>query len=377
MNGFYGFPERMPRPDGADLDHWSGQRPQSRQNPDPSGDYIPPVRSSVTPMTGLGNLGHTCSPATCMPFMLHTQSGAPTPWATPQTLPRSLPPDNMNPNFFAGTPANHGGNFTLPGIPPDPGDRSVVGWNTPGRTAADLADPLPPVVDPLPLPVPRIATPHYNPALPLLTWSQPVDIKSPRRSRKTKRKYRPLAWRTDFKPTVCDIITSTFSFSPCNNRFKLVDILKYKAPPNHRLLWDLRVYPLSQSEICTRKLVPLTAAQLYRPATEPPTKKMRIYHDRLPWYIDIREYSTGGITVLDVLEQISEFLHHTALDCDYGQDLFSYPERMAINDAARIRYSFTTARVDFLLHEYMFLGLTKDKQGRWKMKTGFNSAGLY
>ncbi|THU87955.1 hypothetical protein K435DRAFT_782265 [Dendrothele bispora CBS 962.96] len=286
-----------------------------------------------------------------------------------------------------------------------------------------------------------------------------------------------LVWRPDFgmKPKICDRIGSALRF-PCytTQHPKLVSLLKHKPPPQHALWWDLRSNPLialtaspsgasgsaGASVLHSQTFLPLTPAELYRPATEPPMRKMRIWHERLPWYIDVRaskggvgsasfdpfhhspssswekqhggrswyvnnyngggdqdgweeevgNEEEGGITVLDVMQQIVEFLHHVVQETDFsrgvvgstvsttrfgtnfgGGEILNRPERMAIRDAASVRGGLILgggrlgpglmgggggsrrlavptemARVDFLLHEYM-----DAKKGRWEMRTGY------
>ncbi|KAF5354428.1 hypothetical protein D9758_010783 [Tetrapyrgos nigripes] len=354
----------MQRPDGADGDFWSGQKVYP-------GPHYP----------NYSQYGQHCAPYPAQQPGPYTPVNVPgtMSWVTPLYLQNPAtnnhPPPPPPANLATNTPISvHG----------------TLSWVMPLYSATDGSSLPPPLAASAP-PTPHniTFTPYsYNQApLPALGDSAAVRKYRPHLFQQSDPAYnrgskevQPLNWRSDFRPTLCWRIASSLIYTSCLNRHKLVDFLMYKPPPYHNLLWDLRTYPINRRAVLHRSHTGLTKAEYYRPATEPPTKHMQIYHDNLPWYIDIWASEDGGVTVRDVVEQIAEFLNRIVLDTDYG-GYFTQPEMMAIQNAAQTRGGYTQpripARVDFLLHEYMFLGLTKDKQGKWKMMTGASSGFLY
>jgi hypothetical protein len=221
----------MQRPDGADHDYWTGSHIPQRQNPDPFRDFIPPVQP---PIPGW----HPWTPATSIPITIHNQPGVFT-WVTPQNPNVNLPPENRNWNPLIGNQAPNVAAFTPHPINPVP---LPVGWYPHTPIAPREPNPLPPapqmqfIPGPEPLPAPSVAPPPVPPPppppsppppavqpppppayndpqyimkyLPHL-YQEPIPDKYLRRHESQRMK--PLNWRPDFKPTICNRITSTLA----------------------------------------------------------------------------------------------------------------------------------------------------------------------
>ena len=89
-------------------------------------------------------------------------------------------------------------------------------------------------------------------------------------------------------------------------RRTLQTLLQYK-PSHPPIPHDLRNNPYTVKFLnLQRPPNDIDYAQL---ATQSHASFMRIYHPLLPWYIDVHQSHTNGITVLDVLTQIWQQLH--------------------------------------------------------------------
>ncbi|KAI0027236.1 hypothetical protein K488DRAFT_62149, partial [Vararia minispora EC-137] len=111
-------------------------------------------------------------------------------------------------------------------------------------------------------------------------------------------------------------------------------------------------------------------------ATEPPVPLMRLYHPRLPWYIDVVASYPVGATLQDVFSALWRFLHARIQRSDFYNSAVTEEERAKIAGAFHARCGEDRAgvaqgvrRVDFLMRECMFLGLSKGRDGMWEMRT--------
>lgn len=104
---------------------------------------------------------------------------------------------------------------------------------------------------------------------------------------------------------------------------------------------------------------------------------MRIYHTRMPWYIDVQASSNPvGVTFADLFNAIYTVLQVQIVDADFNNDEVDDEERKRIISAYRKRVGSDQAeamkgirRVDFLMGRAIFEGLVKGKEGLWEMKT--------
>lgn len=104
---------------------------------------------------------------------------------------------------------------------------------------------------------------------------------------------------------------------------------------------------------------------------------MRLVHEKLPWYIDIRVRSTRKpVTIRDVLLQTHEQLRTAIEASDYYNDEMSERGRAVVQDAFERRCAGVAGakrrrgvlRVDYLEGSYIFVGLTRCSSGMWEMK---------
>lgn len=122
---------------------------------------------------------------------------------------------------------------------------------------------------------------------------------------------------------------------------------------------------------------PVVANDLMKPCTNPPTLFMRLYHTRLPWYIDVVPFGSGSyVTLGDLFMTICQFLagpirsqdfHNNELDAEDKEQLRQTWEARCYNKKERME---GVKRVDFLREKYMFVGLTRGKNGMWQLRTG-------
>lgn len=127
---------------------------------------------------------------------------------------------------------------------------------------------------------------------------------------------------------------------------------------------------------------------LMQVATNPPAKFLRLYHARLPWYIDIEETQPNGITVMDILGQMHRQLYTQIQGKHFWNEELDESDRAGISGAFQIRTgvgSVTSAgatmeseammrsgvmRIDFLGMDrrLMLVGLQRGKNGMLEMK---------
>ncbi|KAI6021131.1 hypothetical protein EDC04DRAFT_2575684 [Pisolithus marmoratus] len=110
--------------------------------------------------------------------------------------------------------------------------------------------------------------------------------------------------------------------------------------------------------------------------TEPSTPWMRIYNSRIPWYIDIVAQDGGYITLADFFYQLFAALQKPIHQSDYYNDDLDEHDRHALNQAylSRCRDEGErlggVRRVDFLRGKVFFEGLSRGKNGMWRLRTG-------
>lgn len=112
------------------------------------------------------------------------------------------------------------------------------------------------------------------------------------------------------------------------------------------------------------------------PATDPPTPWMRLYNSRLPWYIDIATGDGRCITLGEFFLQLSAALERQISRSDYYNDDLDEHDRQTLSEAyyARCRDEAERMggmrRVDFLRGKVFFEGLTRGKNGMWRLRAG-------
>jgi hypothetical protein len=111
-------------------------------------------------------------------------------------------------------------------------------------------------------------------------------------------------------------------------------------------------------------------------ALTPHASRMTLYHPKLPWYVDIHQSNPTGVTLQDVLVQLSSQMRTRIRTRHYYND--------SLNDSARtalgLRYIARTegreregergiVQVDFLGEKFVMEGLVRGNKGLWEIKT--------
>jgi len=103
---------------------------------------------------------------------------------------------------------------------------------------------------------------------------------------------------------------------------------------------------------------------------------MRLFHPRLPWYIDIQQSHPNGVTVYDIFSQMNQQLHQPIQSKHYWNEDLGELDRSSISDAYQARckgdlrlLATGVLKVDFLGKKPIFEGLTRASKGLWEIKT--------
>jgi hypothetical protein len=103
---------------------------------------------------------------------------------------------------------------------------------------------------------------------------------------------------------------------------------------------------------------------------------MRLYHPRLPWYIDVVATDPVGVTLQNCFDKLYKFLHARIHNSDFYNNDVSEEEREKIANSFRMRcgsdekeFRKGIRKVDFLMRDCIFLGLSKGREGMWEMRT--------
>ncbi|KAF8805020.1 hypothetical protein BYT27DRAFT_7225080 [Phlegmacium glaucopus] len=207
-------------------------------------------------------------------------------------------------------------------------------------------------------------------------FSEPFDAQNLAR--------RPLDWRPDF-----DARAGLASYIPRVGKVRS-DVQEYTDPirrilhplllhtPNQPPVYhDLRDHPLAFEYIEFRNLQrdhnDIDFAQL---VLQPSCPFIRLFHPRLPWYIDIHQSHPNGVTVYDVFTQMNQQLHIPIQGKHYWTEDLGESDRTLISAAFQARCKgdpgqITTGvlRVDFLGKKPIFEGLVRSSKGLWEIKT--------
>ncbi|KDQ54216.1 hypothetical protein JAAARDRAFT_60653 [Jaapia argillacea MUCL 33604] len=140
--------------------------------------------------------------------------------------------------------------------------------------------------------------------------------------------------------------------------------------------WDLRrdLNSISFAHLDRRRIHLQDLAQY---TTEPCVYEMRIYHQMLPWYIDVRAAQGPGCLIGDLFTAIRANLTKPIRRADYYNQELDERDRDEIAKAFGKRCSYEgeharrqgIKRVDFLRERVVFEGLVRGKNGMWEMKT--------
>jgi hypothetical protein len=150
--------------------------------------------------------------------------------------------------------------------------------------------------------------------------------------------------------------------------------IRFSALREPPVLWDLRG-DLSRSLFRDLKR-PITGYDLTRFTTEPPTPYMKLFHARLPWYIEVTTTNGLGVTLFDLFTHIQRVLTARINNSDFYNNELTQEEREKIARAWKERCQYNQGemdqgvkKVDYLMRDCIFVGLARGRDGMWEMKT--------
>ncbi|KAG6331178.1 hypothetical protein ID866_7910 [Astraeus odoratus] len=191
---------------------------------------------------------------------------------------------------------------------------------------------------------------------------------------------RPSSWRRDFrfKSGLAGVfrMKSSLTYPPSDStgsaRLALHPYLQHdkECPPT---IYDLRREPMT---LVFRELERhADTRDMSSPATKPPTTWMRLYNSRFPWYIDIVTRDGHYITLGDFFVQLFTALNKEIHKSDYYNDDLDDHDRQSLYRAYiercrdEIERLAGVKRVDFLRGKVFFEGLSRGKNGMWRLRT--------
>ncbi|KAJ7485565.1 hypothetical protein FB451DRAFT_1230286 [Mycena latifolia] len=311
--------DRLPRP--LDILPWAGQGPFGQPQPmlpSPWGDGLPPLLPA----------GFGTPPQTPLGLPMVNYGGPITPMPMPGPSPFAI---NSESPFLPPT-----------GIPP---------WMTPGTPGPDI-----------------------QPILFAKKYPYENENLAPR----------PSDWRRDYLPPRRFRFGSRLRIGGADIKVNLehCHLSPLLLMPNSKMptmSFDLRSdHPFDplNLELLTTAGRPFNSTDLSQLATTRPVHRLRFYHPRLPWYIDVRASQPNGVLVGDVLHQIHEKLQRAILPRDFSNTVLDATDRELITDAYRARCDDRVdimqqgvRRVDFMGSDVILQGFMEGKNGMWLMKT--------
>ena len=103
---------------------------------------------------------------------------------------------------------------------------------------------------------------------------------------------------------------------------------------------------------------------------------MRLYHEKLPWYIDIWARNGAAITIHDLFDQLHDKLMVPITNKHYYNEELDDDDREKVNEAFKERCAGReieivqgVRRVDFLRGRVFFEGLSRGRHGMWELKS--------
>ncbi|KAG8217026.1 hypothetical protein J3R82DRAFT_7342 [Butyriboletus roseoflavus] len=192
---------------------------------------------------------------------------------------------------------------------------------------------------------------------------------------------RPQHWRHDFK-FKSGFASMLRSWSnPVRTLDDFVDSTKLDLHPFLRYnksrpitIYDLRREPLTVKFRALDR-APL-ASDMDHSVTHPPTQFMRLYHSRLPWYIDIHANGAPYISLADFFQQLFASLSKQISKYDFYNNELDDDDREVLTRAYFERCLHEddkmegVKRVDFVRGKQEWMGLTSGKDGMRRLRTG-------
>ncbi|KAF9468223.1 hypothetical protein BDZ94DRAFT_852532 [Collybia nuda] len=191
---------------------------------------------------------------------------------------------------------------------------------------------------------------------------------------------RPLEWRPDYSPRRTSGLKRGISRmrTAINSRGSCYDLnpLILYDPDAYPIYYDLRHEPEVIDIMFLNLRRESNQLDLFQLATMPPVHEMCLWHPRLPWYVHIEASQPNGITLADIFTQMYDQLHEGITSNHYYNVLLTSTDREEISIAfAQRTHGFPVLqhkgimRIDFLRSDIICVGLSKSKDGMWKIKT--------
>ncbi|KAF7422956.1 hypothetical protein PC9H_011120 [Pleurotus ostreatus] len=156
-------------------------------------------------------------------------------------------------------------------------------------------------------------------------------------------------------------------------RRKIHPLLRY-ATINGLHSMQAHVLALTSTLSLPSSARPANTLDLCQLACDPPTDFIRITHQLLPWYIDVYQKQPNGITVGDILQQISEQLAEPISARHFWNEALSASDRASLTQAFKERcgddmseISLGVKKIDFLVGWVYLIGFTRKSSGMWEM----------
>ncbi|KAI0290159.1 hypothetical protein BC826DRAFT_913641 [Russula brevipes] len=103
---------------------------------------------------------------------------------------------------------------------------------------------------------------------------------------------------------------------------------------------------------------------------------MKLFHPRLPWFIEVRTENGVGVTFHDLLVHIQSVLFSRIKNSDFYNSELTQDQREKISRAWKERCQYNQGemnqgvkKVDYLMRDCIFVGLVRGRDGMWEIKT--------
>lgn len=103
---------------------------------------------------------------------------------------------------------------------------------------------------------------------------------------------------------------------------------------------------------------------------------MKLFHDRLPWYIEVWASNEVGVTFYDLFAQLQSVLSSRIKNSDFYNNEITQEEREKIARAWKERCQYNQGgmgqgvkKVDYLMRDCTLVGLVRSRDGMWEIKT--------
>jgi len=211
--------------------------------------------------------------------------------------------------------------------------------------------------------------------------SRSTSLASHPKERETWLYDRPGSWRPRFQMprsgvgSIMQNFSRVKSFPPADTTTRTLDErIRFSALRDPPVQWNLRE---NYSRVVFRELKrPVTSYDLARFTTEPPTPYMRLFHDRLPWYIEVWASNEVGVTFYDLFSQMQNMLSSRISKSDFYNNDVTQEEREKISRACKERCQYNQGemgqgvkKIDYLMRDCTFTGLVRSREGMWEIKT--------